>query len=52
MEGIPFDVERRNFSVADLDAFFVSVGIEFATDRQVLLGRGRRIAVSSIIPPS
>ena len=27
MEGVAFDVERRHFGVADLDAFFVCVGV-------------------------
>jgi hypothetical protein len=42
MEGVAFDVERRHFGVADLDAFFVCVGVEFAADGQTVLGRGRR----------
>src|ERR1700691_4656240 len=42
MERIAFDVERRYFCIADLDAFFVGVGVEFAADSQALLGRGRR----------
>ena len=42
MERIAFDVERRHFCIADLEAFFVGVGVEFAADSQPLLGRGRR----------
>ena len=42
MEGVAFDVEGRHFGVADLDAFLVCVGVEFAADGQAVLGRGRR----------
>jgi len=42
MERIAFDVERRHFCIADLDAFFVRVGVEFAANSQALLGCGRR----------
>src|ERR1700677_4155957 len=41
MERIAFDVERRHFCIADLDAFFIGVGVEFAADGQARLGRGR-----------
>ena len=42
MEGVAFDVERRHFGVADFDAFWVCVGVEFAADGQTHLGGGRR----------
>jgi hypothetical protein len=41
MEGVAFDVEGCHFGVADSDALFIGVGVEFAADRQARLGRGR-----------
>ena len=41
MEEVAFDVEGSHFGVADSDALFIGVGIEFAADRQGRLGRGR-----------
>src|SRR5277367_5639224 len=42
MEGVAFDVEGRHFGVADSDALFIGIGVEFAADRQSRLGCGRR----------
>jgi hypothetical protein len=41
MEDVAFDVEGCHFGVADSDALFIGVGVEFAADRQARLGRGR-----------
>jgi hypothetical protein len=41
MERVALDVEGGHFGVADFDAFFVQIVVEFTANRKARLGRGR-----------